>query len=310
MTSPKPGWYPDPAGTPELFRWWDGSSWTDAIGESPKAPAPSGKLLPEAAELATLRAADDAIGSDEVADRPRRRSAAVLVVALVAGFALFVTAALGFGNVVLRGGLDAQPAAGESEPAGKSPQTSKGSTGKTPLVPSGQVDETSGEATIGNVTMTFPGEPFRLDGNSTPIEDAFDIFFVANAPVHKGYNGRDNWYGSVGFAHIPAGVPKDAASISDATIDGLSRRFFGTTKTKLVDGSKIATTVNGRPALSVSVEVRYKIKNLPSRYDTVRAIVVTMEDGSLVAVLSSIPNDADPLLHQLAAKSLDSLHIQ
>ncbi len=27
MTSPAPGWYPDPGGSPQ-FRWWDGSAWS------------------------------------------------------------------------------------------------------------------------------------------------------------------------------------------------------------------------------------------------------------------------------------------
>lgn len=27
-SSPAPGWYPDPAGTPDTLRWWDGSGWT------------------------------------------------------------------------------------------------------------------------------------------------------------------------------------------------------------------------------------------------------------------------------------------
>ena len=36
-----PGWYPDPAGTPNRFRYWDGKAWshevTDCVGTLPTA---------------------------------------------------------------------------------------------------------------------------------------------------------------------------------------------------------------------------------------------------------------------------------
>jgi hypothetical protein len=45
QSSPEPGWYPDPAGSPNL-RWWNGVSWSDAThalpGASPQSiPAPA-----------------------------------------------------------------------------------------------------------------------------------------------------------------------------------------------------------------------------------------------------------------------------
>ena len=31
MSVPKPGWYPDPAGTPQTYRYWDGDAWYLAV---------------------------------------------------------------------------------------------------------------------------------------------------------------------------------------------------------------------------------------------------------------------------------------
>lgn len=35
-----PGWYPDPAGTLNTFRWWDGQNWTQATTQSPHTTPP------------------------------------------------------------------------------------------------------------------------------------------------------------------------------------------------------------------------------------------------------------------------------
>lgn len=49
MTSPAPGWYPDPGGTAP-FRWWNGQAWTTATSDgAPPAPAqPSAPAAPTA----------------------------------------------------------------------------------------------------------------------------------------------------------------------------------------------------------------------------------------------------------------------
>jgi hypothetical protein len=37
---PVAGWYPDPAGVPERYRYWDGSRWSSLTTDDPRRPAP------------------------------------------------------------------------------------------------------------------------------------------------------------------------------------------------------------------------------------------------------------------------------
>ena len=56
--------------------------------------------------------------------------------------------------------------------------------------------------------------------------------------------------------------------------------------------------------------VHYSVPDLASRYDTVTALLVRLEDGSLVVAASSVPDDTDPALAQQAADALRSLTIR
>lgn len=40
MTDKPAGWYTDPSGMPNMFRWWDGRQWTTTLTSDPGSPAP------------------------------------------------------------------------------------------------------------------------------------------------------------------------------------------------------------------------------------------------------------------------------
>jgi hypothetical protein len=59
-----------------------------------------------------------------------------------------------------------------------------------------------------------------------------------------------------------------------------------------------------------SARVYYSVDRLPSRYDTVTAVVVRLDDGSLIMAASSVPNDADADVARQAADALKTLSIR
>lgn len=94
---PEAGWYPDPAGSPDL-RWWDGERWTDDTHPSDAAsaagPASSSAGASTAAAVATTTAPSPTTAvrdRSEPATHPARAILLIvglLVVALVAATAL------------------------------------------------------------------------------------------------------------------------------------------------------------------------------------------------------------------------------
>jgi hypothetical protein len=58
-----------------------------------------------------------------------------------------------------------------------------------------------------------------------------------------------------------------------------------------------------------SARVYYTVDKLPSRYDTVTALLVPLDDGSLIMAASSVPNDADDDVARQASEALQTLTI-
>lgn len=292
-TAPRPGWYRDPAGVDEHFRWWDGEEWTDAISTSAQAPAPA---------LTWHSSATSAAGG-------RPRSGIQLLFTLACGFAVFVAAGLGAGWAIWRD---------SSQPV--SPAPAAYATTSLPLAPGapasmaapdGQLDESTGVASIGRASMTFPGAPYELHSDPMQITGLFDVFFVADADVHSDYDGSHSWSATVGFGHIDSSLTQsaDLGQAGSKALSQLAAHLFGGHPTTLRNISSADRSVDGYPGMLFTADVHYAIRKLPSGYDTVSALVVRLDDGSVVIGLSSIPNDAESHLARAAERSLQSLTI-
>ena len=287
--APRPGWYPDPAGTSDLYRWWDGGDWTEAISESPRAPSPR-----------TLRAADP----DEDPPR-RRRSRFTSVVALLVCLALFLSATVGLGLAIwqepprIRG---SQPGLSGADP---------GSALPTALDTADRLELGSRTAMIGAASMTLPDRPYHLLADPVPVAGLMDVVFLANAPVHERYDGRRTWSAAVllGRLSTTARTPEELRQRAEETVRRLSRTLLDGVPTEVRHLQVADRAVGGQRGLVLTADVGYEVPHLPSRADRLTAVLVALDDGSVVAAVSSVPDDAPVQVESLAAASLASLTV-
>ena len=286
--APRPGWYPDPAGATGLYRWWDGGSWAEVTSDSAQAPPP----LPVESEAVAEGSA------------PLRRASPVRVATvLTLGFALFVSASIGLGLVIWR------------DSSNTSTQRAVGPPGGVPSArgtdPIGYLDERTRTATIGPASLTMPGDPYVLSPDPMAVRGVLDLLFWASAPVHARYDGKHDWSSGVLLGRVA--VPGDADDLQTEgtlAVHRLSQAIFDRHPTDLKGMTWKQRVVDGQPAMLFSAQVHYSVDRLPSRYDIVTALLIRLDDGSLIMAASSVPNDADPDIARQADDALETLKIR
>jgi hypothetical protein len=133
-----------------------------------------------------------------------------------------------------------------------------------------------------------------------------DLLFWASAPVHNQYDGKKDWSSGVLLGRVA-----DSSNQGELETEGtralhrLSNVIFDRHPTELKGLSWREHAVDGRPGMVFTTQVHYSVDRLPSRYDTVTAILVRIDDGSLIMAASSVPNDANA---DIARQATDALH--
>jgi hypothetical protein len=288
--APRPGWYPDPAGATGLYRWWDGIQWADVTSDSANAPPP----IPVQREAVT-------------GDTAARRHASPLRVSVVLllGFALFVSASIGLGVMLWRG---PSSTTAQRAPGNPADLPRAGSLGTDPV---GYLDERTRKATIGSASLTLPGHPYVVSPDPMAIRGVLDLLFWASAPVHTRYDGKHDWSSGVLLGRVVESSSKrNLETEGTIAVHRLSNAIFDRHPTELKGLKWYEHAVDGRQGMLFSAQVQYAVDKLPSRYDTVTALVVRLDDGSLIMAASSVPNDADPEIARQAADSLRTLNIR
>lgn len=276
--APRPGWYPDPAGAPDQYRWWTGRGWSGALTDTPGAPAPSGRTS----------------GSGGL------RTALLLTL----GFTLFVGASVGAGVLLWREPSTSVAPSPLVSPAGAA------SAGAATAGPSGQLDLHTRMATIGQASATLPDEPYELSPDPHQVPGLFDIVFMADAPVHERYDGAHTWSATVMLARLSTSVSGNGLEQrGQHALRQLSLSFFDQHPTALAGVRWSDRSVRGCSGVLMTGRVDYTIAHLPSRYDIVTAQLVELPDATVAVAVTSVPDDADPGVVAQAATALRSLTV-
>ena len=185
-------------------------------------------------------------------------------------------------------------------------------TGPAPTgtVPPGRLDVSTRVATIGAASLTLPEDPYVIYPDPLSIEQVFDQLFWASTTVHPSYDGRRDWSATVFLGQVSKPLdPPDLQAQGQQTMTQLSRTIFDRHGTTLKGLDSSDRSVDGHPGLLFTARVTYSVSHLPSKYDTLQALIVRLDDGSVVVAGTSVPNDTDPSTARLALMALDTLHV-
>jgi hypothetical protein len=227
-----------------------------------------------------------------------------VVGAVVAGLAVFlaitVTAGLLIWDDAPTGAVDQ----GARSLGGIDPNSSE-------RAPVAQLEQSTRTARIGSATLVLPGDPYNVHPDPLTLQGVFDVYFWAAATVHPRYDGRRHWSSTMLLGRLTSGASTgDLESDGRFVLDQHSHAYFDGHPVKVRQLGGTDHAVDGHPGMLFTAAVHYAVPNLPSRYDTVSALLVRLDDGSVLVAATSVPDDADPALARQAAAALRSLSIR
>lgn len=272
-SSPPPGWYADPDGTPGMVRWWSGSAWSDVA-----VPAGPGVTVQNSPVPAPQRPAPPGVDawSSQPDPAPRRPRRALWVSAGVLGLVVAVVLAL----VVGTGGDDDAVALREpSSPAGQAPSGPTFAPGTVRIV-----DEAAGIAYpyLGTgwleYDMAFMYETTTVTGQYfTTQEDTPAGQFIAqitSGPVAEGYG----W----------SGPGSEAATVA-ALADSVRENYYpGPNERRIMRDE--ALTVDGHAAHLIEFQLAWDVEGYDASGERAALLVVDVGRPQPAVLYMSIPN--------------------
>lgn len=313
-----PGWYPDPAGTPNRFRYWDGRAWAPDTTDNPNAAPPSpsrGAGGPEPRRPGHRRSHPG----------PLILALALVVVLVVAGILVF-RGLVADRPIVDSGPLPSSTVSGwddsspTTEPETPTPTPSQSRPTPTPTptpeptdelpvqpCPEGQPTARQDHPSDGRVhggDLSFPKVSGWTDSSGTSFSWAYDVqeqTKLAESP---------SWYSNLAVGALFTGdgfdEPRRAAELVMQCVitSGLYPHL-----TDRRDTWSKAVTVDGHPAWSVRADIEIDDPRLDATGDTVEVIVVDTGSPESLSMFIGAANIGDKPLQRALDTTISKLRV-
>lgn len=289
MSAPDPGWYPDPSGSADAFRWWDGAAWSRWLsrdaGGGPPEEAPT--LTPVADPSTAAGPPPVPVEADPAprpAPVPHQPPQVRLPVAVALVVVALVVAVVAVGAVV--------SASASRLPSGPALAPPTGGPVGEPAV---LYDASTRTASIEELRLVLPTKPYRCLTTAVPALPTFSAAIICNAAVHADYDGAGGeWSASTGLGLVPEELIArgDLAVTAERVLTSLRGQFFAdqrTTVRKAVRQSWDGAAAGKSEARTA--EIHYDVEGVPSRYDRTSVLVVELQSGGYGFWFSSRPDD-------------------
>lgn len=329
-----PGWYPDPAGRPNAYRYWNGQAWTEDVtygpgggpgqggygAPTPPPPPPPPPTPPPGAKRGTGR----------------------IVALVVAGVVLL--AALGTGAFLLVRALADDPEESAADDTSESAEATDSESGATDDAPSptdptettGPTDDgSSGGIDVGPTRAQcsggapdpgrLPGSASTLTGGGLTIPSLTDQGYTVDAGVSAAFTWADGyqvsykviesagegWIANYGVGGLPRAngfeSPQQAAEVvlRCMTSSDMYQGYSGTT-----DLDVGPVTVDGHDAYSILTEVRVDNPDVQAEGDVAQVVVVDTGDPATYGLYISVVPIGDQAEINRQARVFDQIDVE
>ena len=310
--SAQAGWYPDPGGVANLYRYWDGQAWSAATSPNPQAPPPAQGLVqglqgggqqPYGQQNAYGQGQPGAYANFQTAQQKKSpigwwiAAAALLVVIVVVG--VIAVRAIG-GSSGTTG-----PGPGQSSQDVCPTYSAEPSTGQP------SADPNDGRVHGGPISYPRLGAPWEApDSTDDRVPFGRDVQ-KQMVTDQANYDGKNHsWVASILVAELMAGdgfyTPEQGAQIVVRCILG---KFYGDNPvTSNVQVNK-AITVDGHEAWLVESQLSFDIPGLITKGELLIVTVVSAGPTSglyYASIPDTQPELVKPARDTLAALTVDS----